>query len=291
MEGNYELGKPVLGMSYEDYAAIGGLRASDLYNLKVTPAHMMAARANPRNETPALRFGKLVHSMFENFENFMDDLLIAPEFTGKTKDGRDSKQSAEAKKAKADWYADIPEGKTVVTQEELDKLLGISKRLLSMPRTMNIFKGSVRESSIVVKDPETGVLLQCRPDFITSKGHGVDIKTTSDMESFWAEIYMAYKRFYILQVAHYVHILKVSGICKTDAYMFLAIESDSPWGIKPWSLDSGDIARGEMWRAHLTKVYAECLEKNEWPCYPDRIVPAEAPENFPAPPMSGNENE
>jgi hypothetical protein len=273
------------GLSYEEYTStstnISALRSGHLKHLKKSPAHLKAALEAPREETEALRQGKLVHSFLENPEKFMDTYVMEPEFTGKTKDGKDSSRSAEARQAKVDWYASLGPKSIVVKKDDITMIKGISKTIREQSRLRELLKEGMSETSLWVKDPETGVNLTCRPDFITKHGHVVDIKTTRDasIPFFLNQIFSDKfsSPFYVLQAAHYSHCIKSAKVGNGESFIFVAIEKEAPWGVRMFPLDSGQLDVGEQVRARLTKLYAECLSKDVWPCYPDEFVHTEIP--------------
>jgi hypothetical protein len=271
----------VIGVPYEQYAAEPGFRASWLNKLKISPQHFLAMKNQEDEDTPAKRLGRLIHSVFENGEKFMDTYIVEPKFTGKTKDGKESARSGEAIQAKKDWYASLDAEAVVVTSEELEVLVGIANQVKNSRLLTNMLKGSVRESSLWVDDPETGVLLQCRPDFVTASGYIVDIKSTrQNARDFPGDIFSDKygKRFYVLSAAHYVHCARVAKLSKTDSITLLAVETHAPFGFIPYVLDIGCLGPGEQWRSHLMSIYAECLKTGVWPGYPDEVQGLVPPE-------------
>lgn len=275
------------GLSYEQYAAEPGVRASWLHKLKVSPQYFKATINQPDEDTPAKRLGKLIHSVFENGEKFRDEHVVEPVFTGMTKDGKPSTRSAEAINAKKEWYASLPPGTTVVTPDELDVLIGVANQIKNSRLLTNMLKSSIRESSLWVQDPDTGLTLQARPDFITQSGYCVDIKSTRQFaKDFPKEIFSDRynSRFYILSAAHYVRCLSLAKISKTDNITLLAVETFPPYGIQCFNLDIGCIATGESWRDHLTKLYADCLKADRWPGYKDEVIGLTPPEFVSQPP-------
>ena len=277
-----ELNKLHQGLSYEQYAAEPGLRASELKHLMRSPAHLVAAKSKPQEYNEALEFGKLFHLAIENGERFMDMYTIEPEFTGKTKDGKDSTRSSAAKEAKSQWYKELKPGTVVVKNEWHEPLVGMLKAVSEHPKLRPLIKDGVRETSIWAEDPETGIIIKGRPDFISARGHIVDFKTTRDAHpDFFMNQIFSHKNhspFYILAAAHYAHLARVTKMCKEDSFTIVCIEKEPPYGIMIYPLDIGCIGPGEQWRSELTKLYAKCVEEVRWPCYPTlshRTVPPE----------------
>ncbi len=281
-----ELNKLHIGLNYETYAAEPGFRSSWLHKLKVSPQHFQATLNQPDEDTPAKKLGRLVHSIFENGEQFIDLMKVQPTFTGLTKDGRPSTQSAEAKQAKKEWFSSLPKDTIVVTQDELEILIGIANQVKNSRLLTNMLKGSVRESSLWVKDPATDLLLKIRPDFVMQSGWIADLKTTRlYAKDFPREIFSDKynSRFYILNAAFYVHCAKLAGLSKSDNITMISLETFPPYGFKCFNLDMGCLSIGFQWVDHLLKQYAECLASNKWPGYTEEVTGLAPPEFPPLP--------
>jgi hypothetical protein len=277
-----EVGKLISGLSYEMYDAIDALRSGDLYELYRSPRHYLLSKTNKKEPTDAMKAGSLVHLALQIGPELLKKMKRVPVFVGKTKDGRDSTQSAEAREAKKNWLAAQPSDAVFVSEEEERMLIGVLEAISSHRLLGKMLMGGVRETSLVVEDPETGVKLKCRPDFISKEGFLVDFKTSIDARPghMTNAIFSNHPRspWYALQAAHYVHCLRVAGISKSEASTIVAIEKEPPYGIMIYPLDMGCLAPAEQWRAMLTKRYAECLKVNIWPSYPERAIPVTVPE-------------
>lgn len=279
----YDKGKLIPGLSYLEYAAVPGLRASDLKLLKRSPAHWQAAKNAPKKKTDALAFGTLFHTAIEHPERFLELYAVEPDVDLRTKIG---KQELEEFKDKCKDDA------IIVPYDWADDLVGMLRSCMNHKLLKNLLKDGVRETSLFVDDTETGELLQCRPDFISAKGFLVDIKTTRDASQsfFLNEIFSSRfsgSPFYGLQAAHYAHCARMSQVCNGDSFIFVAIEKEPPYGIMIYPMDEGCLGPGEQWRSDLTKLYAECRKTQQWPCYPERAVQVFPPEWVELPPMEG----
>lgn len=268
-----QLGMLHYGVSYEEYNTQPGVRSSHLYEIKKSPAHLQVSLATPRRETDALAMGKKFHSMIENAERFMDTFIVEPVVNRRTNAG---KQELE------DFYANAPKDKIILEPEEVEILTGMARAFVGHKILKNMLKNSIRESSLWVEDPETGLTIKCRPDFITEHGFPADAKTCLDAtpDTFIREIFSdrAYNRFYILQAAHYAHCLKLARIGNGDSMTLVAIEKKPPFGVMIYPLDAGCLDVGDRWRAKLMRTYADCVNKGEWPCYPERAWPVLIPQ-------------
>jgi hypothetical protein len=285
-----EIGKLLQGIPDDVYHGSPGLSASGLQYMRRSARHYQYFKleGHQQKETEALKFGALFHKVMENGPRFLETFVVEPRFTGFTKDGKESAQSKEAKDAKKAWYAGLAPDTKVVTQDDLDTITGMLNAAMGHSLLRNLFKDGVRETSLWVEDRDTGVLLKCRPDFISKEGFIVDIKTTRDasLHAFDREIFDPrgwQSRFYALQAAHYVHCAKLAGACRSDSFMFVAMEKEAPWGITVRPLGDGALGAGDQWRASLTRRYAECLKTNVWPKYPEQAVLAVPPDWMPMP--------
>ncbi len=281
--GPQDIGKLIHEVPYQAYHDFGislnALRSGHLSHLKKSPAHLQQNLKNPQEETEALRLGKLIHSAFENPEKFRDNCILEPEFIGKTLDGKDSKNSKEAKAKKAEWYTSLKPDAIVLTSEEVEMITGMLTAASDHKITRNLLKDGVREVSGWVRDPETGIILQFRPDFIQKIGYPVDLKSAKDAskEGFGKEIFSEFGRFYILQAAHYSHCAKLLGLQKSDSFTFVAIEKKPPYGLNVFALGEAQLDVGERWRRKLTLQYADCMASGKWPCYEETVISPQIP--------------
>lgn len=265
-----EIGKLKQGLSYEEYHEIEALRSSDLKLLKRSPAHW---KQRPIVEKPKehFEFGKAFHSMVEKRDDF--EYVIEPDVDRRTKAGKETL---------AEFYLNIKPGATILKPEWVPQLHGMLKSIISHSRVKHLLSTGISETSLLVRDPDTGIMLKCRPDHIMETGHLLDIKTTRDASRsfFLNQIFSdrGYSPFFILQAAHYVHCLKIAGISKSDAMTLIAIEKEPPYGIIVYPLDIGCLAIGEQYRAKITEDFAKCLDTDTWPNYSEEILPVSPPQ-------------
>jgi hypothetical protein len=215
--------------------------------------------------------------------------VVEPVFQGLTKDGKMSTRSKAAQEAREAWLQKIPKDAIVLTQTDADRIYSIWNTLKEKKLISNILKDGVKEQSVWTKDPETGVHLACRPDFISSRGHVIDIKTTRNAspDFFLSQVFSnrGYSQFYILQSSHYTHVLKTAGISDGKSFLFIAMASAPPYEMRVYPLDEGALDAGDSWRKKLTRLYADCLETDTWPGYDDTAHPTTLPSWFNDPPM------
>lgn len=268
----YELGKLHQGVSYEDYEAQEGLRASTLKLLMKSPAHY---KHQEKKESKAFNFGKVVHGFLEEGFAFANKFAVEPVFQGYTKKGEltTSLNCSEVKEKRDEWYSKL--GDTiVVSQEDYDNIVGCLNSVGNHSKLKEFLKDGMRESTAWIKDPVTGLTLKFRPDFISKEGYIIDFKTTIDASKDYFERQILSKargsQFYILQAAHYTYCAKLLGLNNPKFFMWIAIEKTKPHGIGIYTAEEHELEYGHLYRHKLTSLYAECLEKDHWPCYPER---------------------
>jgi len=277
-----ETGVLHLNIPYEQYHAVEALRSGDLAYLMQSPAHLIAHRLANKPPSPAMELGKIFHIGIEEPLKLKELLVVEPTFVGKTKDGRDSERSAEARQKKAEWYASLRKDVIVLNQEEADRMVGMLNAINNHKLVSRLIRDGLRESSGFVEDPETGILLKFRPDLISEKkNYVVDFKTTRNAshQFFINQIFSSRGNspFYILNGAHYAHCAKLTKGCNGDSFIIVAIESEAPFGINVFPLDSYCLEVGEKIRSRLTKLYAECSKSGIWPSYPESAAPVAIP--------------
>lgn len=281
-----KLGELIHELPYEDYHNFGlehkALRSSYLKTLKQSPAHLKYALENPKEETEALRQGKLIHSAFENPEKFMDTYIIEPVFSGYTQKGdlTTSLNCKEVKTKRDQWYSELQKDALVLSSSDASMIIGMINSVKNHRLAKNLLKNGVREVSGFVQDPETGITLQFRPDFIHESGYIIDLKSTRDASEsyFKRQIFSDFGFMYILQSAHYTYVAKLLGLQRSDCFTFIAIEKTPPYGLNVFPLGAAHLEIGERWRAKLTKQYAECLQSNNWPSYDFKAINLEIPQ-------------
>jgi len=220
--------------------------------------------------------GKMVHLMLEDGDNFMSKLAVEPEFIGMTKDGKPSSRSAEARLKKDEWRANLPEGTIIVNEEQLETITQIANSVTKHKALKERVAGGIRESSLWVKCPETGLLLQCRPDLIDIDGNLIDYKTSGSLlseENIESMVYGFRIRYgqipmwYAFQLAFYAYCLRIAGISKEDRCMLVFLETVPSWGMKLRTYIDENLEHAHKRMMTYLRKVAECEASNNWPNY------------------------
>lgn len=252
-------------LTQEDYRAEAGISKSDLDHIAPprTPAHYRAHKEGllPVAETPALRFGSLLHTAV--LEPKTLDVVCKPDgFDGRTKEGKA-------------WLAENAE-RTVVSRDEMTALDEITANVHAHPVAGRLLKEGRAEQSLFAHNGH-GQLLKCRPDFMPENCNVlVDLKTTAaaDYGSF-AKSLFSYR--YHVQAAYYLDICKALGLPYTT-FVFVAVEKVAPFAVVTYQIDDDAIEAGRAEYQRDLALIRHCEAKNEWPGYPDELLPISLPE-------------
>lgn len=251
---------------HRQWEAVSNSRLSLLHDR--TPAHLREAIDNPKADTAATIIGRAIHSA----------ILTPGEFTRYVRGPEVARRS---NKDKATWEEiEAQHGAEYVLKPAVfDHVIGVRKIVQARAMLMSLLAGIGHRSelSVVWRDQMTGLLCKARldhisPDIITVEGAGaiVDLKSTEDAsyEAFAASIYnYGYHR----QAAMYLDGAFANGIEVTH-YVWLALEKKPPYAWRMYRADAGMLAAGKASLELLMKRYAKCVERNEWPGYPEEVV-------------------
>ena len=222
------------GISNADYQAIPALSATGLKRMARSPLHYYATTLDPNrppfDSTPAMRAGTLAHCV-----------ILEPEQVAKRFVMRPAGLDLRTKEGKA-WAADVQPGRDVVTEEQMLTAQRQAASIRALPEIASLLASGRAESSAFAVDPETGVLLKCRPDWYSAAGEGhiiVDIKTTQDASPDGFPRSLA-KFGYHLQAVHYVDVFERATGVPVLGFVFACVESDWPHAAAAYSEDSAN---------------------------------------------------
>lgn len=113
---------------------------------------------------------------------------------------------------------------------------------------------------------ETGAMCRHRFDKITHNGIGIDLKTTIDArpDAFSRSI-MSYG--YHIQAAFYADQYEWISGKPLDDFIFIVIESESPYAVKTYRLNQESIDIGRAKYRQALNEYESCINSGIWPAY------------------------
>ena len=261
---------------YHGWDAASNSRLSKLLR---SPAHLKAAIEEGFEETPALAFGRACHTAILEPEEFPRRYEKAAQCCAVTvKGARCSKTGVVIEAGEGGQLCSIHakgagvEAIEVLSVADWNRCLGMRDAVhrLQSADTMLADLGEV-EVSIRWDDEASGVPCKARWDGYTKLAGGciLDLKTTVDAapRAFEKSIF-AYG--YHRQGALYLRSAKAHDIAARH-YVIIAVEKEPPFGACVYRLTEGAIEAGDLQLDPLLRRYAECMERDEWPCYPSQV--------------------
>jgi hypothetical protein len=247
----------VAGMSYADYAARPGLRASYLAAINRASPGVAEYQRTHETDTPAMRWGTALHTMILEPERFANEYTIGGPVNPKTQQPYGSETVAFAK-----WAAE--QQKPILTREEHRLIVGMADAIAAHPLARTIRDAPRKTELSLFWTLDDGTPCKARIDCLQD-GVLWDIKTCrcAKRHAFHGAI-ASYG--YHLKAAWYLDGACRCGLLKPDAIVrWLAVENAAPYALAvyrcgPMFLDLGHIA---MERALAT--IGECRKANVWP--------------------------
>ena len=241
-------------MTEKEYNAAPGVRRSELWKLKRSPKHYRFEKENPPEATPALVFGSAVHCMVLTPEAMSNQYTVL-DIDGRTKEGKAARAAA------------AESGKTVLTMEQAQTVMGIKEALESDRYAVRLLTGE-HEIPHFWTDELTGEQCKCRTDCetdINGTHYIVDLKTCNDAstEGFMRD---AIKLGYHVQAAMYSEGVRLST-GKESVFVFIAVEKDKPYAINILQPDDAFMLYGMDEYRRLLGLYHECRTRDFWPGY------------------------
>ncbi len=208
------------------------------------------------------RIGRAAHLMLLEPKKFRELYVVQPDFG--------AMQSKTNRHARDVWRASQLPGAVIVTQEELDDLVGMIEAVLEHPVASGMLKDGKPECSLQWTDEETGVMCKGRPDYIVNDNNGnihlIDFKTARDIR---AGIFAddAYRMRYHVQLAFYHDGLVRALGRQPSTITIIAVEKKAPFEAVVYPLEDLWFERGQLAYKHALRLYRKCRDTGKWPRY------------------------
>lgn len=240
-----------------DYYANPAISNSKLSYLAKSPAHYRHLMEVGFKETEALEFGRAFHCAVLEPDKFLSSYVALPKFDRRTKEG----------KAGFESFIEANKGKCFIDQDDFDKILSMSKKLLSSPAVCELLEGEY-EQEFYWTDEETGLECKAKLDIYKKKSHVADIKTTdcADPEIFHKSIF---KYAYHRQGGMYLDAVK-----ENIPYYIIAIEKEAPFEFSILKLSEDVLEYGRREYKTLLERCAQCFLNGYWPGYESKYFDA-----------------
>lgn len=143
------------------------------------------------------------------------------------------------------------------------------------PVALELLSSGTPEVSAFARDPETGVILRARFDWLRDDQRIVDYKTgvTADPAAFGRR---ALDYGYFLQDPTYRHVLSLCGVAPAG-FEFVLQETTPPYAVAVVHLEPATRQLGELRMRQAIALFAECQTAGVWPGYPAESVGVDVP--------------
>ncbi len=239
-------------LSNEQYHASEGISKSGIDRVARSPQHFVSGGIHEPSR--AMEIGTAIHCAV------LEPMVYKREY--RTVDCM-ARTSAIYKAACKDRDSSL-----VLTQAEGDKIEGMQAAIMRNKSAAMLLSGEGQnELSVFAKDPETGVLVKCRFDRLIG-GVAVDLKKTQDARSPAFSRAIENYRYHV-QAAFYMDVYHWATGETLSSFKFIAVEESSPHGVRVYTINEESIMVGRALYRDALNIYAECLDKGEWPAYGD----------------------
>jgi len=250
----------VRGMDEQTYHAAPGLSATGMKWLLRSPKHYRQ-NVDHRVETAAFDLGHAVHAKVLGVG--MGVVVIPDEVLSKS--GSTGTDAARAFIAEA-----RAEGLVPVKADVIDQVDAIAEAVLANPKAASLLTlPGQAEVSIFAKDPESGVPLRGRLDWLATLADGrlvnVDLKSTTDVRRH--KIVRTIEDFgYDIQSETYRHLMRLEIGANVAPTHLIFVETDPPHEVRVVQLAHEDwIAGGARKMRRAINIYALCDAMDAWP--------------------------
>ena len=202
---------------------------------------------NPAPYKPAFDFGSVVHALVLGVGDV--EVVQASSWTGKA--AREERDRVRAT------------GATPILAKDYRIACDMADAVDSNPLARSLLTEGRPEVSAWAEDPETGVLLRGRFDYLNADNF-VDLKTVAGPSDPREFAWTVRKFHYTFQAAWYQRLLALNGHGDVPPF-WVAVSKDPPHDVyvhRP-SRDMLNTAHEDVDRA--LALYAECKERDEWP--------------------------
>jgi hypothetical protein len=251
--------------------SLGEASKSGLDKVAQSPAHYRAwILGQEEPETPALRFGRAFHMAILEPQRFRTVYITAPDFS--VYGHPNSNAHRDAKRA---WFAEH-EGNEIIGRAEAETIERMRDAVMAHPIARNLVIGGTPEATLRWTDPRTGLRCKARADYhLPDLRAAVDVKSTDNAHpATFARSVAAYR--YHVQDAFYREGFAQAG-SPIDRFLFLNVEKEPPHLVSVTYCDDAALERGGQLVDRDLATLARCVERNEWPGYPEELVPMQLP--------------
>lgn len=228
---------------------------------KALASHYLSPWDGDDEETEAMALGSAAHTLIlEGDAAFADRYAIKPaDMNFATKEGKA-------------WKADNGD-RVIIRAADFDRLRAMRAAINDHPAARNAFAEGRPEVTAIWKDPETGLYLKTRPDWLRN-GLSINYKTAVDAsEEHWTR--QAIKLGYHVSAALGFDVLKALDHQAHAA--FLTQEKTVPFLVSIRVFDDALMEAGRMIYRRAARKFADCIAAGKFDGYGDGVTTVTLP--------------
>lgn len=244
------------GIPNAEYHAADGLSSTGAKLINTCPAEFDWQRAHPVRKD-VYDYGTALHELVLGRG---DGIEVIEQSSWRTKTAQAAKDAARAK------------GLTPILASDYEHAERVAQAVLRHPEIGPMFNTGAAEQSAFASDPDTGIAVRCRPDWLTEKRDGrpvcIDLKSTAyatHPHDLLGRYGVISKLGYYQSAAWYIDTLAMCGIEDVQFLLLFASKADhnEPRVVL---LDDDSIEEGRRLNRQALTTYQECTGSGEWPC-------------------------
>lgn len=263
----------VYGLEESIYHRQPGLSSTGAKKILQSPAHYKHYVSQPEAPKDAFDVGTAVHAKVLGVGA---QIAVYPdgngperfEYDGKELDNVLDKTGGLRTAASKAFEADARGRGLIPVKRVTARVVDImAESVLSHPVASKLLEQGDPEVSMFATDPDTGVALRGRLDWLGPRI--VDLKTTAGDASESEFAIHAFRFGYEIQQAMYEHTYNlITG--DTLPYLFVVVEAHAPYLTAVHTLGNDELLMARRRAREARERYARCLETGEWPGYKTR---------------------
>ncbi len=245
------------------YRNAEGLANSDALMIENNPGDFLWSKSAPRNnaKSKTTDIGTALHCAILEPEKYKEHIVVSA-LKGRTTKGFEAEQLEN-------------KGKVVLTKDEYDQVNLMAESVKAHPSAKYLLDlAGDCESSVFVKDRETGVELKCRPDkdCVESANIIIDVKTTANIDDWRSDkewVNPLYKFNYGHGASFYTDVLEQHYNTTIDSFVFLVIQNSvalNRYPVAVFQISRAELVDLGFWDRHRSNIseYSRCKSQSDW---------------------------
>jgi hypothetical protein len=250
----------IFDLSWDDYRRIRALNNSGLKWLQYSPLHYKTnvLDAPPEKPTYNMMVGSAFHFLALQPDRYPHEVVTDPGW---------NKNSNKYK----DWAAGHKD-KLILKAKDIANVRNMVRIMHEKESLKDLLSTGWPERVILWQDPDFGFWCKGMIDWLTTGPVIVDLKKFSSQASQWNWTGQIRRYDYYSQAWFYQRgLLAATGHHALD-FIWIVSESDPPNECRGIVVDPDEVDKQCEEKMHLVELYANCLEKDEWPGYSDELL-------------------